>query len=88
MTKFVTIFRVLKRGQKLAHAGTWKTASALTAAIAFVLPDALMLACDFAGLCLDLTPGQINQTAAGLGQLGAGVFVLYTIFSTSDKVGL
>lgn len=83
----LTAFRVLKRGQRLAHAGTWKSASALTAALAFVLPDVLALGCDL-GVCLDLSTTQVNQTAAGLGQLGAGIFVLWTIFATSDKVGL
>lgn len=87
MGKLFLIFGVLRKGRRLANVEVWKTASALTAALAVVLPDALSLACNF-GVCLDLTAGQINSTAASLGGIGSGLFILWSVYATSDKVGL
>lgn len=81
-------FKVLRRGQVLRHAETWKTVSAATTAVAVVLPDALKLLCGLAGVCIDLSPGEINQVATSVANVGVGLFLMYTIFGTSEKVGL
>lgn len=88
MKKLWLAISVLRKGRELSNAAVWKTASAATAAIAVVLPDTLSLVCSLSGYCLDLTPSQINETAAGFANVGVGVFLLYTIFGTSKKVGL
>lgn len=80
--------RVLRRGQMLRNPGTWKTVSAATTALAVVLPDILKLSCEVTSVCLDLAPGEINSVAAGIANVGVGLFILYTIFGTSEKVGL
>ena len=82
-----TALKVLRRGQILRHAGTWKTVSAATTALAVVLPDALSLTCDVTSVCLQLSNSEVNQLATGIAQLGCGLFVMWTIFGTSEKVG-
>lgn len=79
---------VLRRGHALQNPGTWKTVSAATTAIAVVLPDTLKLLCEMSGVCIDLSPGELNQVATSIANVGVGVFILYTIFGTSEKVGV
>lgn len=86
--KLLLAIRVLKRGEELRHAATWKTVGAATAALTIVLPDALNFACQVTAVCFDLTPVQMNETASAIAHTGVGLFILYTIFGTSKKVGL
>ena len=88
MNKLWLAVKVLRKGEELQHAATWKTVGAATAALTVVLPDAFNALCVWANVCLNLSAVQIDGLAGAIANVGVGLFVLYTILGTSKKVGV
>ena len=78
----------LRKGEILAHPERWKTAQAVSMALAAVAVPAYSALCSSAEACYGISQDQVTQTATWVGGLAFVVFQIWTTIATSKKVGI
>lgn len=80
---------VLRVGQKLRNAETWKKKQALTAALFSLLSSAVGIAL-FLGYPIPIPtdPASLEGIASLLSMVGFGLFQLWSTFATTESIGL
>jgi hypothetical protein len=78
----------LRKGEILAHPERWKTAQAVSMALAAVAVPAYSALCSSAEACYGISQDQVTQIATWVGGLAFVVFQIWTTIATSKKVGI
>ena len=86
---YFDIFRVLRAGQEITNAETWKNRQALTAAIFTILSGAAGISV-LLGVQIPVPtdPTTIQNASVFLGMVGFGLFNLWATYATTSRVGL
>jgi hypothetical protein len=78
----------LRKGEILAHPERWKTAQAVSMALAAVAVPTYSALCSSAEACYGISQDQITQIATLVGGIAFAVFQIWTTLATSEKVGI
>jgi len=78
----------LRKGEILTHPERWKTAQAVSMALAAVAVPVYSALCSSAEVCYGISQDQVTQIATWVGGIAFAVFQIWTTLATSEKVGI